>query len=322
VISIEQLKKRLPKDALLSIESIFSPAIFNSILLSFREEKPTTFRVNTLKIDKQSVVCELRKAGFKFSNLEFIDNAFKLSKEESKKLLKTTQAIEGKIYLQSISSLLPPLILNPKEGDRILDMAASPGSKTTQIAALSSNKAFIDAIEPDFVRMERLKHNAELLGAQNINFFQTEGQIFCKNASDFYDKILLDAPCSGEGRFSIYDKNSYGNWKIGNVQKLSNLQKKLLKSAVKSVKKGGIIVYSTCTLNIKENEEVVDSILREEEFKVKILPIENKFKNLKESVEPFLNFEEQKFDKSLKDALRIIPSKDVEGFFICKLVKI
>lgn len=321
MISIDELKSKLPQDALKLIESTFDPALYNNILLSFREERCTTFRVNLLKADKYEVMEELRKQRFKFSNVDFIPNAFKLQDQENNRLLKSNLVADGKIYLQSISSLLPPIILDPKEGDLILDMAASPGSKTTQIAALTMNKSTIDAIEPDFIRMERLKHNTELLGANNINFFQTEGQVFCREKANYYDKILVDAPCSGEGRFSINDKNSYNKWKINNVEKLSNLQKKLLKAAIIAAKPDGVIVYSTCTLNVYENEAVIDTILNDKDINVKILKIDDKLKNLKESVMPLLKYKDLNFNKTINDALRIVPSKNTEGFFICKLKK-
>ncbi|HOV14546.1 MAG TPA: RsmB/NOP family class I SAM-dependent RNA methyltransferase [Spirochaetota bacterium] len=322
MISLDQLRSKLPKEALDLLQETFEPAIYNSIILSFREKRKTTFRVNVLKSSKNEVMERLKKENFKFSNIEYIDNGFILLDEDEKRLLKSTLVLEGKIYLQSISSLLPPLILEPNENEKILDIAASPGSKTTQIAGVTNNKSLIDALEPDFIRMERLKHNVNLLGATSVTVHHCEGQTFCKEKENYYDKILVDAPCSGEGRFNIYDKNSYGNWKLKNVEKLSNLQKKLLRCAIKSLKPNGILVYSTCTLNIFENEAVVNEIIKDNDINIKILPIEQKFKNLKESVIPMLNHKNNRFDKSILNCLRIIPSKNLEGFFICKMQKI
>jgi NOL1/NOP2/sun family putative RNA methylase len=322
MISLEELRKKLPADALKLIEETFNPALFNQILLSFRAERKTTFRINTLKSDKNKVLEELRNGGFKFKNINFLSDAFQLDGENNNKLLKSNLVSEGKIYLQSISSLLPPAILKPEKGDNVLDIAAAPGSKTTQMSAMMENKGNIDAIEPDFVRMERLKFNANQLGAANINFFQNDGQNFCEDKIGVYNKVLSDVPCSGEGRFSVYDKNSYGKWKLNNVERLSNLQKKLLKSAILSAKINGIIVYSTCTLNVFENEKVLDAILKDTDFKIKILPIDEKFKSLNESVKPVLLWKNEKFDNSISNCLRIVPSNNMEGFFICKMQRI
>jgi len=317
--SLEELRKILPTDALNLLKKTFTPAVFNQIILSFRVKRNSTFRINSLKPQKTNIISDLQKAGFKCKNINFLKDCYSLDFEFNNKLLKSDFVKNGLIYLQSISSLLPALILSPSENDKILDIAAAPGSKTTQMSALMKNKGLIDAVEPDFVRMERLKFNANLLGASNISFYQEDGNNFCKDKVEVYDKVLADVPCSGEGRFSVYDKNSYGKYKLSNVEKLSNLQKKLLKSAITAAKIGGIIVYSTCTLNITENENVVNSILNEENFKVKILPVDPVFKGLNESVNPFLKLENQTFDKSISNCLRIIPSGNVEGFFICKM---
>lgn len=319
--SIEELKKRLPLEALNIFEKTFSQSIYNSLLLAFREKRKTTFRVNPLKSTKREVIDFLNKNNYKFTNIEYIDNAFILLNEDEKRLLKSNFVNEGKIYLQSISSLIPPLILEPKENEKILDLAASPGSKTTQIAALTNNRSLIDAVEPDFIRMERLKYNIELLNATMVNLYNTNGQQFCKDKKNYYDRILLDAPCSGEGRFGIHDKKSYYNWKLKDIEKISNLQKKLLKSALYSLKSDGVLVYSTCTLNTFENEMVIDDILKDSDLSIEIVPISEKFRNIKESYPPILSYQGTKFDDRIKNALRILPSKNLEGFFITKIKK-
>jgi 16S rRNA (cytosine1407-C5)-methyltransferase len=275
-----------------------------------------------LKADRTSVLPELAKSGFKVKNVHYLPDAFQLDSNNDGKLLKTSLADEGKIYLQSLSSQIPAFILEPKENEKILDMAASPGSKTTQIAAMMRNTGSIDAVEPDFVRMERLMFNVKTLGATNVTFFKTDGADFCKDKTDVYDRVLADVPCSGEGRFSIYDRNSYGRWKPSLVEKLATLQKKLLRSAILSVKPGGIVVYSTCTLNAIENEKNIDWALKQTDFKIKIIPVSDKFKTLPDSIEPIMNFRTERYDNRIKSCLRILPSENLEGFFICKIQRV
>jgi len=131
--------------------------------------------------------------------------------------------------------MLPAVILEPKPEEYILDLAAAPGSKTSYIAALTNNKAKIDAIEPDYIRFQRLKYNIEHLGVKNVSLYNIKAENFIKerlenfkitedlkNENILYDKILFDAPCSGEGRFSYFDINSYSNWSLKNVKKLKN----------------------------------------------------------------------------------------------------
>jgi len=310
----------MPQDLLKSLRDFFSPADYNKIINSFRIKRKSSIRVNTLKTDKSYVMKLLQKDGFKFRDIPLIKDAFVFNENLDNILLNHNLTKNGYIYLQNLSSMLPVLILKPEENENILDMASAPGSKTTYIAALMNNRGNIDAIEPDYIRMERLKHNAKILGANIINFYQTRGENFLKDIKNIYDRVLVDAPCSGEGGITIYDQKSYQNWKKNSIQKFNSLQKKLLLNGIRLCKKNGTIVYSTCTLNIYENEMVVDEILKKE--RVIIEEIEDKFKDIEGYRKPFLSYENNIFDKSIARCLRIIPTDQYEGFFICKLRKI
>ncbi len=324
MVSISVLKEKIPQQALSLFNDTFTPSQYNKILLAIRSSKISSFRINRIKIDTiqtGKIINELKAFGIKVKPINFIKNAFQFE-GKTNQLLKSDFVKSGKIYIQSIASMLPSIILNPKDNEKILDIAAAPGSKTTLISSLINNTGSIDAVEPDFTRMERLKYNANILGAFNINFIKNNGEIFCKNKIKYYDRTLADVPCSGEGRFDISDKRSYSIWKLKNIDKYSNLQKKLLKSAISATKINGIIVYSTCTMNVIENENVINSMLNDQEFKIKILPLEKKYKDLTESINPILKWENKTFDSSIIHALRILPSQRIEGFFICKMMRI
>jgi len=318
--SIQDVINKIPQECLNNFKNIFTPAIYNQILNSFRIKRKTCIRVNNLKTDKSHVMKILQKEGFKFRNSEVLKEAFIFLRNIDNTILKHSLTKQGYIYLQNLSSMLPAIILAPQENEKILDIAASPGSKTTHIASLMNNKGLIDAIEPDYIRMQRLQHNANLLGATIINFYQTKAEFFLPQEKKLYDRVLVDAPCSGEGRFNLYDKNSYSFWKKENINKFVRLQTKLLLNAIKLCKKNGIIVYSTCTLNIYENEMIIDNILKTKE--VVIQEIDSKLKDIKCYVKPFLFFENNNFDKSISNCLRLIPNDIYEGFFICKFKKV
>jgi 16S rRNA (cytosine1407-C5)-methyltransferase len=320
MIPIKEIEKKINPDALDILRETFTAAQFNELLLSFRIKRHTTFRVNLLKADKNSIIKEMQNNGFKVKMFDLINNAF-IYEGKNNHLLKSKFVSEGLIYLQSLSSMIPPILLDPKEGDKILDVASAPGSKVTQIADLTKNNSTIDAIEPDYIRMERLKYNINLLGA-NVNLYKSTFQNFCKIHNEPYDKILADLPCSGEGRFNIYDKPSYSLWCKNNIPRLARLQKDILKKAISLLKIGGTIVYSTCTLNYYENEEVVDEILKDEEFKIEIIDISQKLKDIKEAIKPITEIEGKLFDKSINKSLRIMPSERFEGFFICKMKRV
>lgn len=319
---ISEVYKKIPEDALLSIKEIFSPSEYDKIIQSFRIKRNTTFRVNTLKSNKNETISFLRTNGFKIKEIVYIDNGFSLDSEQTNKLLKTELAKEGKIYLQSISSMIPPIVLAPNSNDIILDMASAPGSKTSQLAALMNNNGKIIAVEEDKLRIERLKYNLTLLGVTNTELVLSDGRKYCREEESIFDKILLDAPCSGEGRFNIFDRQSYALWKKPAVLKFSNLQKRLLTNALKLVKEGGTIVYSTCTLNLEENEEVINFILENTNYQIEIIEIDKIFTSLLNTKQGITKIGNRKYNDSIKRCLRIMPSNDMEGFFISKIKKI
>ena len=214
---ISEIQKKMPEEALNIFKKTFSASDYNKILNSFREERLTTFRINTLKSNFNQVLSSAQKLDCKIKPFGLIENAYILDGRINK-IMKSGLVLEGKIYFQSLSSILPSLILKPLENENILDIASAPGSKTTHLSALMKNTGTIDAVEPDYIRMERLKYNAKILGADNINFIQDKGENFCINALKKYDKALADAPCSGEGRFNIHDRNSYSNWRPNEIQ--------------------------------------------------------------------------------------------------------
>ena len=216
---------------------------------------------------------------------------------------------------------IPPIVLAAQQGDNILDMAAAPGSKTSQIAAMMNNTGHIVAVEADKLRIQRLEHNLQLLGVTNTETLCGDSTKIGNDILDgkLFNRILIDAPCSGEGRFNLYDRQSYGLWRKGLTRTLSNLQKKMLLHGISLLASGGTAVYSTCTLNVHENEEVVQYMLNNCD-NVKIVPIDAQLCSLKSTMSGFTSFGDTKFDKSLSNCLRVIPSAETEGFFVCKIV--
>ena len=179
------------------------------------------------------------------------------------------------------------------------------------MAAIMENKGYILANELDSIRCERLKYNVEKLGAKIVEVCNERGEKIGNKYENYFDKVLLDAPCSGEGRFLATDPKTYRNWSERTVKELTKIQKKLLKSAYKSVKINGEIVYSTCTLNRKENEEILEWALQE--LGIRIMKIDINLKNAIMGISD---------NTEIKNSIRILPTNDTEGFFIAKLKKI
>ena len=215
--------------------------------------------------------------------------------------------------MQSLPSMIPPLVLAPEEGDRVLDLTAAPGGKTTEMASIMNGKGYILANELDKLRCERLKYNVEMQGADIVEVVNGRGEKIGENYKEQFDKVLLDAPCSGEGRFTIYNVQSYKQWSMKTVNELVKTQKKLFKSAYEALKPGGTLVYSTCTLNKLENEQIIDWALNNFNIKQERIDLD-----IKQAVPAFSNG----FDKNVGKAIRILHSKDMEGFFVAKFTKI
>ncbi len=310
--SIIQAKLKLPIDFINYIEANFGERVVNNILSGMCEARNTTFRVNTLKSNCEEVEKFLNENNVKFEKCEFYENAYIVSNKTEKDMLDYDICKDGKIYLQSLSSMVPPLILGGVANDKILDMTSAPGSKTTEIAALSNNEAIIYANEIDKIRFERLKYNIEKQGANIAEVINDDGCNLGDKYPETFDRVLLDTPCSGEGRFLLNEASTYSKWSTKMVDELSTLQIKLVTSACKALKSGGTLVYSTCTLNKNENEKIVDYAIKN--LNMEVAPIDLKIKNK-------LNGDVKGLDKQVKDTIKILPNKNFEGFYLAKLIK-
>lgn len=212
--------------------------------------------------------------------------------------------------------MIPPIVLDPKEDESILDVCASPGSKTTQMAEMMNNTGLIIANDTNISRMKALRYNLDKSGIVNTIVTRMDGARF--NKSDLaFDRILLDAPCSAEGTVRK-DWKVLSRWSEIQISTLSRLQKHIAINAVQSLKSGGVMVYSTCTLAPEENECVISYLLD----KVKGLSIEKiKLTGLKTRV-GVTEWQGANYRDEVRDCARIYPQdNDSEGFFITKIVK-
>lgn len=313
MVSITQIKNKLPEEFIDNLYEMFSPGTVDNILRGIAEKRFTTLRVNNLKYNIQDLMKYFKDINIKFDRVLWYKDALVIKNANEKDLQKLEIYKEGKIYLQSLPSMIPPLVLAPAEGDRVLDLTAAPGGKTTEMASIMNGKGYILANELDKLRCERLKYNVEMQGADIVEVVNGRGEKIGENYKEQFDKVLLDAPCSGEGRFTIYNIQSYKQWSMKTVNELVKTQKKLFKSAYEALKPGGTLVYSTCTLNKLENEQIIDWALNNFNIKQERIDLD-----IKQAVSAFSNG----FDKNVGKAIRILPSKDMEGFFVAKFTKI
>ncbi|MBR3133170.1 MAG: RsmB/NOP family class I SAM-dependent RNA methyltransferase [Clostridia bacterium] len=269
------------------------------------QDRVLSFRVNRIKSNRDEIESVLNDNQIEFQGVSWYKDAFIVDNKEKEKIQGLDIYNEGKIYFQSLSSMIPPLVLDPKEGENILDMAAAPGSKTTQIAAICDNKCFITACEKNKIRADRLKYNIEKQGVKNTYVMSVDS----RNLDDMFsfDKILLDAPCSGSGTININDENLNKKFNQELIERSSKLQVTLLNKAINLLKPGHEMIYSTCSILKKENEEIIERVLKT--GKVELVPIE-------------LGKEVPRLPVKIDGTICVMPNKYYEGFFVAKLRKI
>lgn len=276
--------------------------ITKQILHGYQVKRKTTLRINTIKTNKEKIENQLMKNNIKFQEVQWYKDSLIIEDVDEMIIKELDMYKNGEIYLQSLSSMIPPVVLDPKPEIDILDMAAAPGGKTTQIAALSNNESHITACEMNMVRMERLKYNLEKQGATCVYAMKKDA----RTLDDFFsfDKILLDAPCSGSGTLNIKYKNMFTP-KL--IEKSVSSQIQLLKKAITVLKPGGEMVYSTCSILQKENEDVINKVINNKICE--IVPIELNDENIR------------KLPVKIDGTLCVCPDELYEGFFVAKIKK-
>ena len=265
-----------------------------------------SLRVNTIKSSAEEIAGVLKDSGIKFKTVLWSNNAFVITNAREKSLWDLDIYKQGKIYLQSLSSMLPPIALMPRAGADILDMTAAPGGKTTEMAALSNNMAHITACEMSRVRAEKLKYNLNKQGTTCVYVMIQDA----RRLDDFFsfDQILLDAPCSGSGTLDINNVKIKTTFTQKLIEKSIALQAALLKKAIKLLKPGGEMVYSTCSVLSSENEEILEKMLSDKN--IDVIPIQ--FSGMDEL--PML-------PAKIPGTLSIYPNSYYEGFFIARIKK-
>ncbi len=300
-------EKRIPEFLIQMLQKQYGDELTQKIIEGYQTKRKVTFRVNTIKNNIENISKILKENKIDFEKVGWSPEAFIVSYDLEKRIRELDMYDRGEIYMQSLSSMLPPIILDPQEKSDILDMAAAPGGKTTQMAALSNNKANITACEMNEIREKRLRYNLEKQGATSVFIMKKDA----RRLDDFlsFDQILLDSPCSGSGTINIENENLDKYFTITLIQKCIKSQTELLKKAIKLLKPGKEMVYSTCSILKEENEEIVEKILKEN--KTEIVPISL------EGME-----EIPTLPTSIEGTLCICPNEYYEGFYVAKIRKI
>jgi tRNA (cytosine40_48-C5)-methyltransferase len=272
----------------------------------FSFQAPKCLRVNTLKITPEKLLKRLRDQNVQLEKISFLKNGYRIKKSRFS-LGATPEFLLGYYYLQEAAAQVPVQVLQPKKGELVLDCCAAPGGKTTQIAQYMNNSGRIISFEKKKHRILSLMNNLERCGIKNCVVYNADAT----TASTKTDKILLDVPCSGN---YALEKNWFKK-RMSGIGKNTETQKALLKIAAKLIKKNGVIVYATCSLEPEENEYVID-------WAIKNLHLHLKPTNLKVGNPSPTNVLKKHLHPSIKLCRRFWPNKtNTQGFFVAKLTR-
>ncbi len=271
-----------------------------------------SIRVNTLKISVADFLALVSPYHWQLTPVPWCEEGFWIEREDeaSLPLGSTAEHLSGLFYIQEASSMLPvaALFADGNAPERVMDVAAAPGSKTTQIAARMANRGAILANEFSASRVKVLHANISRCGIQNVALTHFDGRVFGAALPEAFDAILLDAPCSGEGVVRK-DPDALKNWSVESNLDIASTQRELIDSAFHALRPGGTLVYSTCTLNRDENEGVCLWLKAQYPDAVEFLPLNDLFASAEDAITP-------------EGFLHVFPQiYDCEGFFVARLRK-
>ncbi|WP_409193178.1 16S rRNA (cytosine(1407)-C(5))-methyltransferase RsmF [Enterobacter sp. CP102] len=293
-------------------EALPSHLSFDDFIAACQRPLRRSIRVNTLKISVADFLALVSPYNWQLTPVPWCEEGFWIERddEEALPLGSTAEHLSGLFYIQEASSMLPvaALFADGNTPERVMDVAAAPGSKTTQIAARMGNHGAILANEFSASRVKVLHANISRCGIHNVALTHFDGRVFGAALPEAFDAILLDAPCSGEGVVRK-DPDALKNWSVESNLDIAATQRELIDSAFHALRPGGTLVYSTCTLNRDENEDVCLWLKAQYPDAVEFLPLGELFSSAKEALTP-------------EGFLHVFPQiYDCEGFFVARLRK-
>lgn len=289
------LRYSMPKWLVEELEKDYDKETVEHICKESNQRPSTIIRVNTLKITQKELEEKFEERNIDYKKLD-VENFLIIKK---KNISNFDLFKEGYFTVQDVSAGLTGIILDPKPGEIVLDVCSAPGGKTTHLAELMKNKGKIIACDLYKHRLNLVEQNAERLGISIIDVKEMDATKICQEWIGKFDKILLDVPCMGIG---VIKRKPDIKWqrKREDLEIISDVQFNILMNCSKYLKPNGELVYSTCSILKKENEYIIEKFLKQSEFEIK---------------------KEDNGDNKNKMMYSILPEKEKDGFFICKLIR-
>lgn len=318
---VERLPRIVPADAL------------DGVLASFDVERAVGLRANSLRGEPDATWAALADAGVALRIVPGLEHARLASRESLRSIQDTQVHGRGAVFVQGLSSQLAAPALAPGAGERVLDMAAAPGGKSAHLAALMGDDGALLANDRSRPRTYKLRAVLELLGVSCADVSCRPGEGFGASHPGVFDRVLLDAPCSGEARLEgrVPDATERvrkrgrdraglrDGWSLARVRRLAGLQRRLLHAGLDALRPGGQLVYATCTFGPEENEAVLDHVLRRRDD-ARLLPVERPpWSGLQDGL---TTWNERELLPELAGALRVLPDAEREAFFLARVERL
>lgn len=308
----------LPSEFCQRLEHIVPEELYEDVLATYSMEKPVAVRRNPLKCSLDEFHRALKDLFVPYQTVDWYPDAVTIDYDNKSRVTHSDFYNNGLCYIQSLSSLLPVLVLDPQPGEEILDLCSAPGSKTSQIAGLMNDQGRIAAVEKSKHRFFKLLANLKKQGATCVDTYLKDGNKVWRYCENRFDRVLVDAPCSSEGRFDLNNPESVSYWSPKKIRQMTRLQWPLLQSGFLCTKPGGTLVYSTCTLAPEENEAMLDKLIKRFPDTAVIesvkLPINNTLPGLGRWLDKY-------YLPVVGNALHILPNKHFDSFFVAKIHK-
>ena len=319
--SIASMEAELPQLFVERLQELLSKEEYESSIHSFCNPKPITIRPNTLRLPETVMLSNITNACLKTTPIDWCPLCHLVEQGTIRELQELPSWNAGEFYIQAASSMLAVHVLQVEPEMRVLDMCAAPGSKTTQLAALMHNKGMLVANDRSRKRLYRLREILQKQGATNVEVLCGPGERLGQTHADCFDRVLVDVPCSGEGRFRMDRPIRLSRWSMHEIQTLAKLQEQLLVAALRCVCVGGMVVYSTCTFAPEENEFVLYRVLSRNSIHAEVVQIPDHL-HPPTAINPITSWNDNQIDFDIRHAIRIIPDHTTTGFFIACLKRL
>ncbi|MBN1585802.1 MAG: RsmB/NOP family class I SAM-dependent RNA methyltransferase [Candidatus Omnitrophica bacterium] len=303
---LDRLRQILPQDRKIAVLETFTFA------------KPPSFRLNRAGLHPEEIRLRVSSQGLEVVPVAWYPGAFILRLGSISELERTPSFRSGDICVQTLSQMLPALVLDPQPGEQVLDLGAGPGAKATQMACLMRGQGRLVAAEKDRLRFRDLSAGVRMQEAGNVTCVHQDASEFAAANGDCFDKVMVDAGSTEESRFYLADPRTYLSWSEEEIGAMVPGQLSLLRAGVQALKPGGVLVYSTNTFAPEENEAVVNTVLQENDGRVELEEFELPIPNVSGGLCQWSGTE---YLPELSKVRRVLPSAVLEGLFLARLRK-